>query len=175
MTLKNLENTVVHLPTKEECKEYLELVGKAGWRWSSGDDAADRNPWNRYDSDTCIDAHDKMGFCYKEWLEERGFKIITLKEFKIMQNIEKTLDNLKVGDILVDKYGEKRAVLDLSQNGQIVFLSFSSNHEKYGDAYTVAELKKYDYTIYTPEDEQVKKAIELLEKKGKLVDGKILN
>lgn len=60
---------------------------------------------------------------------------------------EKTLDTVDVGDVVVDKRGEERTVLDTSKNGRVLFLSILNYPTYYSTGYTRQELKDKGYTV----------------------------
>ena len=84
--MKELENTVVHLPTQEEFNEYMEMCEKAGWKWRG--DFAPFNfmgeEWEFYRKDTCVNICNGFGYGSIQFHQEQNDKIITFKNFKKM-------------------------------------------------------------------------------------------
>ena len=89
---------------------------------------------------------------------------------------EKNWDTLEAGDIIVNKYtGSKSKILAVL--GDVFLMSCWDDFEYAVGWRTKTEAQKDGYTIEntTPtEDEEVENAIKLLEKKGRIVDGKII-
>lgn len=89
-----------------------------------------------------------------------------------LQPIEKTLDNLEVGDVLVDNYGAERTVIDVLPHSYL--LSSVFNPDTIGDWYTPRDLKKDGYTIKnaTPK-ELTELTVAEVEKKLNIPEGKL--
>lgn len=80
---------------------------------------------------------------------------------------EKTLENLEVGDILVDWSGYKSMVLAIC--GKVYCLSMDDDFKSARDWYTISELENYLYSIYQePEPPKVQELTveEISEKLG---------
>ena len=88
--------------------------------------------------------------------------------FRYFEPVTKTLDNLEVGDILVDKYNNETEVLAVY--GKVYCLSNWDNFG--GDVlwYTLESIKKYGWKLKEELEPKVKKAIKLLEEKGYKVE-----
>ena len=99
---------------------------------------------------------------------------------------KRTLETLVPGDIVVDEEGEYSRILTRSGIGELtVFLVSrwsrdlnSDSLKRAGGHFTTFELKECDWKPYTKEveeeDKEVEKALALLEKKGKIVNGKVV-
>lgn len=84
MKLKELENTVVHLPTQEEYDEYMQMCEDAGWAWYNNTLPKENPIYDDYGCSTCVRVGDKFVFCSCEYYFKEGVKIITLDELKEM-------------------------------------------------------------------------------------------
>lgn len=62
-----------------------------------------------------------------------------------LELVSKTLDNLEVGDILVDKDRDEKKVLGIC--GEVYFLSYENNFDSFGDMYTLKEIKKLGFKL----------------------------
>jgi hypothetical protein len=97
------------------------------------------------------------------------------------KTMKKTLYDLEIEDVLTFEAGGKRMILGLHKmegktGNPLYHLSKNNNFDSYDYSQTAKELEEYNIKInYQEEDEEVEKAIKLLEKKGKLKDGKIIN
>lgn len=74
--------------------------------------------------------------------------------------LEKTLENLEPGDVVVDKDGDKRMVIDTSKNGKVYLLSaywsehhtpdqINSSQKCFSRAHTAHDLEQNAYTLFT--------------------------
>ena len=75
-----------------------------------------------------------------------------------LQPKHRTIDDLECGDYVVDKYNEKSKFL--GKCGEVYFLSCDTGDDedkplqRYGDAYTLEDLKLFGYTLYQPTEEK---------------------
>jgi len=83
----------------------------------------------------------------------------------------KTIEDVDYPDI-IESGNCKRKVL--GRINDLAFVSIANDFDITGGHYTISELKKYNFKIVQEEDKEVEDAIKLLEEKGKLKDGKIL-
>lgn len=97
LVLKELPNTVVHVPTKAEYDELMDIYTKAGWKWDGGELPNESCVWNEYEAKTCIDAYNSFQYAGVELYNDIGCKIISLSEFKKLQGLE---PKFKVGDFV---------------------------------------------------------------------------
>lgn len=83
-----------------------------------------------------------------------------------LEYADKDLDNLEVGDVLVDTSGNEITVLGVL--GQLIFLSKYSTQEYYSGGYTVIQLKDYGFKLKCQEEEITELTIDqIAEKFGK--------
>jgi hypothetical protein len=155
----------INCTTKEEFKKVLEKFEEMGRVWFDGEkpmEGLDR--WDEYEEETCLIDEDDFGYSYINYFKKEGREIISASEY---------LNEWKQGDILVDKDGREKKILGIC--GEVYFMSFFGNFENYGTVWTKKELEKNGCKLKTdlPENE-VEKAIKLLEEKGKIVNGKII-
>jgi len=75
----------------------------------------------------------------------------------------------KKGDVLVGENGEKRKVLGVC--GDVHFLSYTIDLDKYDEGYTKQDLDDFDFKL---EGDEASEAIKTLERLGKIKDGKII-
>lgn len=82
--MKELENTVVHLPTWEAFIEYMEMREKTEGKRQ--EESAHRwfCLWSHLGKTTCATVCDEIRYSRKEYYEEEGYTIITLKQLKEM-------------------------------------------------------------------------------------------
>lgn len=106
--------------------------------------------------------------CVVTSLEDRGFYLLT-KGFEFCQpwdaaaflellTEEKTLDTVDVGDVVVSEVsGYEHTILDIANNGAILFLSRANDPTSYMFAFTRQQLKDYGYTVKqsTPEPKEM--------------------
>lgn len=126
---------------------------------------------------TGTDCIDKLGYKYS-WL----FSEISPGKYNAEIDWIKPLYSTDIRDICVgakvkNMDGEIKEVLGMYD--RVITLSEDDNYDIVGCEYTLEELIKHGYTLVTEEpepeeDEEVKKAIALLESKGRIKDGKIL-
>ena len=155
MKLKELKDTVVNLRTQAEYDEFMRICEKAGWFWDSGARPTKKNYWDGYRGNICISCRNEFYYSSKKYFQE-GYEIITLAQFKQMQNIKKTLENLEVGELVMDMDNERdyKTVLAKGQeNGELttyLLSGYSKNKNsealrRVGDWYTVRQLREYNY------------------------------
>lgn len=100
------------------------------------------------------EADDKLGYKYSWYVYTSGRE--SCGSHKDLETCEKTLDDLEVGDVLVDEDGEFRKVLGVCE--QVVFTTACAEEVedliRYHLVYTwsVAEMKQRGFTIYQPEE-----------------------
>lgn len=97
--MKELENTVVHLPTQEEFNEYMKMCEKEGWEWMSNESPFDckGKEWKKYREGTCATIRNKLSHSSMQFYEYTGgYKVITLKELKEMNEEEEEIDPLLI-------------------------------------------------------------------------------
>jgi len=86
----------------------------------------------------------------------------------------KTIEDVDYTDIIESEDGKRKV---LGRINDLVFVSISNDFDETGLEHTIAELKNLGYRIVqeeVEEDKEVEDAIKVLEKAGKLKDGKIL-
>ena len=89
----------------------------------------------------------------------------------MFEPITKTLDNLEVGDILVNVLGEECKILGIC--GEVYFVSKTNEFDVYSGGYAREEIKNRTSWVLKDSEElepKVKKAIKLLEEKGYKVE-----
>ena len=67
-----------------------------------------------------------------------------------LEEIEKTLNNLEIGDVVVDRYGDKRTILSVlpsAPDNSIYLLSQCGYPEKVYAVFTAHELEKRGFTV----------------------------
>lgn len=166
-----MKNIIVHCPTKELWKKVQKkMFDKSEWS-SVSKEILDE--WDEYEEESCISILKENGWkmrfgtrgCYQE--HNPAISITPAEEYLIET---KTLDDLQKGDVVIDKIGNKRKVLARLEN--VVFLSRNDNLDYAGSWHTISDIKEYGYTL--PQDPEVEKAIKLLEERGVLREGKII-
>lgn len=154
MKLKELPNTVVHVPTQEEYDELMKILEDGGWGW-----LGDKRNWGEYGDKTCVRVTTANGVGYTSvgvtlegvwWYTQHGYRIITLKEFKKEQGLDM---DYKQGDVLVDKDGNKRKILGVC--GEVYHISRPDDFTKYSVGYTKEDLDSWGYTLYTGTTEDI--------------------
>ena len=88
-----------------------------------------------------------------------------------LELVNKTIEDVDYPDI-IESGNYKRKVL--GRINDLAFVSIANDFDITGGHYTISELKKYNFKIVQEEDKEVEDAIKVLEKAGKLKDGKIL-
>ena len=89
-----------------------------------------------------------------------------------LELVNKTIEDVDYPDI-IENGGFKCKVL--GRVNDLVFMSISNEFDTAGIERTISELKELNFKIVQEEeDKEVEDAIKLLEEKGKLKDGKIL-
>lgn len=83
----------------------------------------------------------------------------------------KTLKDIQKGDVIRDSYVENRKVLLRIED--CVLLSSYSNHDYAATWFTIKELENKGFTLSDPQE--VEEAIKVLERAGKIKDGKIIS
>ena len=86
----------------------------------------------------------------------------------------KTIEDVDYPDIIEVRGGKHKV---LARINDLVFMSYEYDFNSSFSSYTISELKELDFKIVqeeVEEDQDVEDAIKLLEEKGKLKDGKIL-
>lgn len=151
MTLKELPNTVVHVPTQAEYDELMQIYEDAGWKWCSGRKPKVAKRWDAEEEETCVEVKNSFGYAIKTFYENQGWKIITLQQFKELQGL--TTMRYKQGDILVDEDGDKRKVLCVC--GEVYIFSAYNNFDIFGGSYTQKGLDDLGYKIYIEEPEEL--------------------
>lgn len=84
--------------------------------------------------------------------------------FEDFEPITKTLDNLEVGDVLVNLLGEEHKILGIC--GEVYFISCTNQFASYGFSTTIKGIKAMEWKLKEELEPKVKKAIKLLEEKG---------
>ena len=79
--MKELKNTVVHLPTQEEFSEYMKMCEKVEWNTR-------QISFGHNKSKTCVEIERFMHFGALSYYKKRDYKIITLKQLKEMNKEE---------------------------------------------------------------------------------------
>ena len=119
-----------------------------------------RANWDSYYENTCLRVENNdFGYASKGWYENKGYKIISFKEFLTRQSQVELLRNLrregkmkyKVGDVLENSIGERKTILGIC--GKIYFMSLRTNSERYGEGYTIQELEQDNFYLPSPTTE----------------------
>lgn len=108
-----------------------------------------------------IDADDKLGYnysysflCYNENYNSEGS---TIKNLKLL---DRTLDDIEEGDVLVDECGDEQKVLGIC--GNVYFLSEENDFKKVSEYYyTTQELENNGYTLKQDIEEEEKEMVGL--------------
>ena len=142
MKLTEMPNTGVIINTEEEYNELLKMRADAGWsapKWIY-------SLWPEVKGH-CIYVDDHPGWDKVAHVSD----VITLQQFKEAQNIMKYQE----GDVLENKTGYERTVLGIC--GQVYFMSYDKDPQKYYSGYTEKELDNSNFTIKvdTPEPEVI--------------------
>lgn len=93
----------------------------------------------------------------------------------IKSKVEKTLETLQKGDIVIDRSGDYRKVLSVLEKGELYTMSWisddlqSDNLKKSEDTYTLFELQEIGYKPYIPETEVEMTVAEISKALGKTV------
>lgn len=84
MKLRPLENTVVHLPTREEYDEYMRMCEEAGLEWWGTDNKKpfSYDGWSDFQEDTCVQVMNDFDHGDKDSYLERGRVVVSLSELK---------------------------------------------------------------------------------------------
>ena len=99
---------------------------------------------------------DEYGICvFRGWNVEGAAELLTE---------EKTLDTVDVGDVVVDRDGRERTILDKSPNGTVLFLSHVDTSNWVGTLYTRQELKDRGFTVKQPTPEPKEMTLEEVSK-----------
>jgi hypothetical protein len=130
----------------------------------------EENNISSFTSDTGFSQH-KFGINYPystEWKDCYEGKFYILDD-----NIEKTIDDVEYGDILVDPGGDERKVL--ARINDVVLLSGYNDFDIYGDCYIINTIKNL-YTLKqpTPEPKILEVTLEEIAKKFGVDDIKII-
>lgn len=156
---------VVHTPTQQDYDTLMRaLEKKGGYSWEF-----ERSPtsylshWDIHQEKTCVDHNQelRLNFSDKKWYIENGYTIITLEEALKELNIsmEKTLENLEVGDLIRNSRGNNvRVLAALNDPGAVRAYLLSCRSEdcqsdELGSASiwsTVADLRRNNYLPYSP-------------------------
>jgi len=91
-----------------------------------------------------------------------------------LEAVAKTIEDVDYPDIIEVRGGKHKV---LARINDLVFMSYEYDFNSSFSSYTISELKENGYKIVqeeVEEDQDVEDAIKLLEEKGKLKDGKIL-
>ena len=76
----------------------------------------------------------------------------------------------RAGDILIGASGGERKILAISNNHEVVSLSWDNNYDGYSSSYTWSELEGNGYKLKNQPSEElsddIRAAMELLEKEG---------
>ena len=89
-----------------------------------------------------VTANDKLGYKYS-WMLAKNFTQLDVTNLKLVET--KSWDTLALKDILVNKYGDRRMVLDVRND--LVDVSNLNYFEAYRRTYTKKELQNLGYTI----------------------------
>ena len=84
-----------------------------------------------------FDCNDKLGYKYSYTANNHYVTDIQLKH--------RTLDDLQEGDIVINKYGDKRKCLGVC--GMTCHLSYIDDRNSYCSSYTLSELKKSGHSL----------------------------
>ena len=87
--LKEKEEVVIHIKTQEQFKRVMEIFGKKGWKWLSGNlPTYNETIWNDYEENTCIRYEKWFRCCNLKYYKEKGYKIISFEEFLKREGLE---------------------------------------------------------------------------------------
>ncbi len=88
ITLKELKETAVNMPTQEKYDTLMQVYECGEWRWIGGNLPTQGNLWNMYWEKTCVSVKSRFGYgnekCYRKTMR---YKVISIKKFCKMQNI----------------------------------------------------------------------------------------
>lgn len=87
MTLKELPNTVVHVPTQAGYDELMQIYDDAWWRWYFGRKPKGIKYWHVKKEETCVEVESTFGYARKPFYERMDYKVITLQQFKELQGL----------------------------------------------------------------------------------------
>ena len=92
-------------------------------------------------------AENKFDYLYSYSIACIGsdFPITADSSLQNLKFLQRTLDDLEEGDVIVCKYGAERKVLGIC--GEVYFLSLCDNFNSGPDAVTISEMKGYGYTL----------------------------
>lgn len=162
--LKPLENTVVHTPTEAEYDELMQIYEKGGWT------GFDSGTWSDYKEKTAIEVENTYAVGSIDHSENYRERVITLSEFKQIQNIEsepqmEDIDKkmaefgvlkpkYSAGDVLVNDSGNKRLVLGVQD--YVLYLSHTDDFTVTDGYWTQRELDNRGLKLHTETPEPTK-------------------
>lgn len=143
---------VINFPTKEQFKKALAKIEleHPEARWAAGEKPTEGGDyWNTYKERTCINISLLSALSYrsKKYFEEEGYEIIPANKYLG----KKEFEDLKVGDMVIDGYGDKHMVLAVY--GLLTCLSEDEEGEDVLDWHTKKEFED-NFTIPQEDDEE---------------------
>lgn len=144
----------VHCKTEEEAIDFCRQMNTHGMKWYNGDSYIESNEWNKEKEKTCYANHGLRS--YKDWYEERGYKILEWSDYMIKYPINYLeygyvveFENGKLAMYMPSQYGD---CFDLEDDGHCVYLSYYRNKKelKYLDINDSMKdvIKIYGYAKY---------------------------
>ena len=155
--------TYIQTPTEEIYNRLMRRLEDLGYEWWNKENPTKKNYWDYYREDTVIYIRDNKTILYDK------FSFAKINNIKLNKEIGGFM--YKEGDILVNHTGYEKKVLGVC--GEVYLMSRADEFDESGSCYTEKELLDKGYKLKEETDE-VEEAIKLLEKKGKLIDGKIV-
>jgi len=105
---------VVHTETREEYDELMDILDKKGAKWRSKESNKAYDAWKVYENNTCIEIDDLnlISFADIEYYTEQRYTILSLNDYKKMNDIKeecefKRGDMILVRDYISEEYDER--------------------------------------------------------------------
>lgn len=82
------KNIAINTKTQEEYDELMKFLDKNGFEWLSGAKIAQKNYWQVYQNQTCINFETQNELCYAnaEYYQKGSYEIISYQEFMKKEN-----------------------------------------------------------------------------------------
>ena len=108
---KEIGSTVIHVKTRKEYDELMEILEEYGIGWITGKEATKfLGVYDIYENETCIRVKDRhLLYTDKAWYLEEGYKVISLDKFKEIQGLGK----FKPGDKVMCIEGSYKRNIDV--------------------------------------------------------------
>lgn len=81
LKLKSLENTAVHVPTKEDYNRLMRVYECGGWKGYGNKKPTQNNFWDTYKKETAVRAEDEYGYSLVGYYQELFWKTMSFPEF----------------------------------------------------------------------------------------------